>query len=171
MVALIYIGLDASASHLFESGLNTQMQRALEAGASRADVFDVLHLVALQGVAQVCQAADILSECMGWTPDASVGTARQARMDPGYVDMLLDFVEQGHPPQGLSPAERSLVQVAMHACFTAFNPGAVRQLITTALSQGVEKAALLQAIQLGAHLSVHGAALGANVFRSLASGA
>lgn len=59
----------------------------------------------------------------------------------------------------------------MQACFTAFNPGAVRQLITTALSQGVEEAALLQAIQLGAHLSVNRAALGANVFRSLAPGA
>lgn len=187
MVELIYIGLDASASHLFESGLNTHMKRALEVGASTADVFDVLHLVALQGVSQVGQAAQILAECMGRTPDAKQDAAQKARMDqlgpshalqlaalarldPGYVDMLLDFVEQGHPPQGLSPAERSLVQVALHACFTAFNPGAVRQLITTALSQGVEEAALLQAIQLGAHLSVHGAALGANVFRSLASG-
>ena len=59
--------------------------------------------------------------------------------------------------------------VVLHACFTAFHAGAVRQLITTALSQGVEEAALLQAIQLGAHLSVQGAALGADVFRSLAS--
>lgn len=188
LVELIYIGLDASASHLFESGLNTHMKRALEMGASTADVFDVLHLVALQGIAQVGQAADILAECVGRAPGATQNTARQARMDrlgpshalqlaalarldPGYVDMLLDFVELGHPPQGLSPAERSLVLVAMHACFTAFNPGAVRQLITIALSQGVDEAALLQAIQLGAHLSVHGAALGADVFRSLASGA
>lgn len=187
MVELIYIGLDASASHLFESGLNTHMKRALELGATVGDVFDVLHLVALQGVSQVCLAANILAECSGSPPmPTPVDDARQERlerlgpahamelgamhhMDPDYVDMLLDFVEQGRPSQGLKPAERCLVQVALHACFTAFNPEAVRQLITTALAQGVPSSELLQAIQLGAHLSVHGSALGANVFRGLTS--
>ncbi|GAA4339128.1 carboxymuconolactone decarboxylase family protein [Variovorax defluvii] len=183
MVELIYVGLDASSSHLFESGLHTHMKRALEVGATPADIFDVLHLVAVQGVAGVCQAADILDELAG--PGAApvdpalqarigrfgnahaLGLDALARLDPGYVDVLLDFVEQGRPGAGLSPAERSLVQLALHACFTAFNPRAVRQLIATALSQGLNRAELLQAIQMGAHLAVHGSALGANVFRQM----
>lgn len=185
MVELIYVGLDASASHLFASGLHTHMKRAREVGASEADIVDVLHLVAVQGVASVCQAADILAECtqggVGTPIDAALqaridrsGPAHAlslqaiARLDPGYADMLLSFIEQGRPETGLTPSERSLVQLAMHACFTAFNPAAVRQLVAAALSQGVQPAELLQAIQLGAHLAVHGTALGADVLRQLA---
>jgi len=184
LVELIYVGLDASSSHLFESGLTTHMKRAFEVGATQADIFDVLHLVAVQGIAGVCQAADILAELAGSTEVAAVDEKLQARidrlgaahalalnsvarLDPGYADVLLDFVEQGRPGAGLTPAERSLVQLALHACFTAFNPGAVRQIVATALSQGLSRAELLQAIQLGAHLAVHGTALGANVFRQM----
>jgi len=65
------------------------------------------------------------------------------------------------------PGERSLVQLALHACFTAFNPDAIRRIVPVALSQGVAPGELLQAIQLGSHLAVHGTALGANVFRQV----
>jgi alkylhydroperoxidase/carboxymuconolactone decarboxylase family protein YurZ len=187
MVELIYVGLDASSSHLFESGLQTHMKRALEVGATQADIFDVLHLVAVQGVASVGQAADIVAEFTGGAEGPildeqlqaridSLGPAHAlrlgalARFDPGYAQVLLDFIEQGRPAAGLSDAERSLVQLALHACFTAFNPGAVRQLVATALSQGLSSAELLQAIQLGAHLAVHGTALGAKVFQGLPAG-
>lgn len=182
MVELIYVALDSSSSHLFESGLHTHMKRALEVGATQADIFDVLHLVALQGVASVCQATDILAEFTGLTEATPLDEKLQARidrlgsahalalvsvarLDPGYAEVLLDFVEQGRPGAGLTPAERSLVQLALHACFTAFNPDAVRKIVATALSQELTRAELLQAIQLGAHLAVHGTALGANVFR------
>lgn len=184
MVELIYVALDSSSSHLFESGLHTHMKRALEVGATQADIFDVLHLVAVQGVASVCQATDILAELTDLTEVTAIDEKLQvridrlgaahalalnsaARLDPGYAEVLLDFVEQGRPGAGLNPAERSLVQLALHACFTAFNPGAVRQIVATALAQGLPAPELLQAIQLGAHLAVHGSALGANVFRQM----
>lgn len=187
MVELIYVALDASSSHLFESGLHTHMKRAREVGATEADLFDVLHLVAVQGVASVGQAADIVAEFTGAAevpaldeplqaridslgPAHALSLASLARLDPGYAQVLLDFIEQGRPAAGLSAAERSLVQLALHACFTAFNPGAVRQLVATALSQGLASAELLQAIQLGAHLAVHGTALGAKVFQELPAG-
>jgi alkylhydroperoxidase/carboxymuconolactone decarboxylase family protein YurZ len=186
MVELIYVGLDASASHLFEAGLHTHMKRALEVGATHEDIFDVLHLVAVQGAASTCQAADMLAELAGADSAAAVDEKLQARidrlgsshalaldamarLDPGYAEALLDFVEHGRPLEGLTPGERSLVQLAMHACFTAANPQATRQVISTALAQGRSPAELLQAIQLGAHLAVHGAALGATVFGKIAA--
>jgi alkylhydroperoxidase/carboxymuconolactone decarboxylase family protein YurZ len=185
MVELIYVALDTSSSHLFEAGLHTHMKRALEVGASRADIFDVLHLVAVQGIARVGQATDILGEFVDLDGMPAIdeklraridrlGAAHAlalrgvARLDPGYAEVLLDFVEQGGPGTGLSPAERSLVQLALHACFTAFDPDAIRRIVPTALSQGLAPAELLQAIQLGAHLAVHGTALGVNVYRQLA---
>ena len=184
MVELIYVGLDSSASHLFESGLNTHLKRALDVGATPADVVDVLHLVAVQGASSVCQAAGILAQLCGQDasppPDPELAArierlgrahglalAAVARLDPGYAHVLLDFIEQGRPGGGLTPAERSLVQLALHACFTAFNPEATRQIVATGLSQGLSPAELLQAIQLGAHMAVHGTALGANALRQL----
>jgi alkylhydroperoxidase/carboxymuconolactone decarboxylase family protein YurZ len=183
MVELIYVGLDASSSHLFESGLHTHMKRAIEVGATPADIVDVLHLVAVQGVASVGQAAEIVAELSGPGDAPAVSATLRARidrlggahalrltalarLDPGYVEVLLDFIEQGRPATGLTEAERSLVQLALHACFTAFNPGAVRQIVATALAQDLAPAQLLQAIQLGAHLAVHGSALGAKVLQS-----
>lgn len=185
MVELIYVGLDASSPHLFESGLSTHMQRAIEEGATHNDIVDVLHLVAVQGLVSVCQASDILAELAFGDADApaiekslqtridSLGAAHAlalagvARLNPGYTEVLLDFIEHGRPGAGLSPSERTLVQLAMHACFTAFNPDAVRQIVSNGLSQNLTPAELHQAIQLGAHLAVHGTALGANVFRQL----
>ncbi|MES2190440.1 MAG: carboxymuconolactone decarboxylase family protein [Pseudomonadota bacterium] len=191
MVELIYVGLDASSSHLFESGLHTHTKKAIEAGATQNDIFDVLHLVTVQGMASVCQAADILVELTGskgaaqapavdaalqaridqWGTPHALALASVARLDAGYAEALLDFVDKGRPGGGLSDAERSLVQLALHACFTAFNPAAIRQIITTALAQGLSSAELLQAIQLGAHLAVHGTALGANVYRQVSGAA
>ncbi|MDR6538817.1 carboxymuconolactone decarboxylase family protein [Variovorax soli] len=185
MVELIYVALDTSSSHLFEPGLHTHVKRALEVGATQADIFDVLHLVAVQGIASVCQATDILAEFTGSSeataidehlqaridslgPAHALALTSVARMDPGYAHVLLDFVEHGCPGAGLTPAERSLVQLALHACFTAFNPGAIRQIVATALAQQLTPAELLQAIQLGAHLAVHGTALGTNVLRQVA---
>ena len=184
MVELIYVGLDASSSHLFESGLHTHMKRAFEVGATPADVVDVLHLVAVQGVASVGQASEIVAELSALAGTASISPALQARvdrlgaphalqlaalaqLDPGYAEVLLDFIEQGRPAAGLTEAERTLVQLALHACFTAFNPGAVRQIVSHALAQGLAPTEMLQAIQLGAHLAVHGSALGAKVLQSL----
>ena len=186
MVELIYVGLDASSSHLFESGLQTHMMRAFEVGATPADVVDVLHLVAVQGMASVGQATEILVELAGLADMPAISETLQARIDrlgnahavqlaalarvdPGYAEVLLDFIEQGRPGTGLTDAERSLVQLALHACFTAFNPGAVRQLVATALAQGLAPTEMLQAIQLGAHLAVHGSALGAKVLQACQS--
>ncbi|MET4578000.1 carboxymuconolactone decarboxylase family protein [Ottowia thiooxydans] len=184
MVELIYVALDTSSSHLFASGLETHMRKALEVGATQSDIFDVLHLVAVQGAVSACQAADILAELAGTDeleeldahlkaridqlgPEHALALQAVARMDSGYAAMLLDFIEHGRPVGGLEPGERSLVQLALHACFTAFNPHATRQMVVTGLSQGLSRAEMLQAIQLGAHLAVHGTALGVNTFRGL----
>ena len=88
-------------------------------------------------------------------------------LDPGYLPVLLDFLEHGRPEEGLADADRSLIEVALFACFTGHDPQALRQRIRAALEAGCPAAALLQAIQLGAHLSVHGTALGADAMAGL----
>ena len=183
MIELIYVALDASATHLYEAGLATHMRLARQAGASDADIFDVLHLVTLQGVSAILQAADLLHEAAPlpapsdddpltrrihalW-PEQAQSLKNLASQDPGYVSVLLDFLEGASPENGLSQSERLLVRVALHACFTHSDMASTRTLIQQGLHLGLTRAELLQSIQLGGHLAVHGAALGATVHAAM----
>lgn len=180
MIELIYIALDASSTHLYENGLRTHLQLAHEAGATPADVLDVLHLVSSQGLESVYSAVEILAEEAGIAlapkvpadlraradrifPTDSRFVAVLAQLDPGYLQVLVDFLEYGDPIDGLSPSERLLVEIALNSCFTGYNDKSLRRLIRIALDAGIDHAEILQAIQLGAHLSVHGTALGATL--------
>ena len=167
MVELIYVGLDASSSHLFESGLTIHMKKALEAGASRQAIFDVLQLVTTQGMECTLQGIGILAEETGEPRGSDDAWAWLAQHDPGYAEVARLLLEDRATTQGLTDDERCLVQIALHACFTAFNPMALRQAIRQGLNTGLTREQMLQAIQLGSHLSVHGTALGARVFETL----
>lgn len=171
MVELIYVALDASGSHLFEAGLRTHMAKALEAGATPADLFDVLHLVAAQGLEAVVQAATILAEETGAPPASSDGPlACLERLDPGFASVVREFLDVDalrDAGPGLTPGEQGLVRIALNACFTAHNPPALRQHIRQGLDLGLTTAEMLQTVQLGAHLAVHGTALGAQMFEAL----
>ena len=81
MVELIYVALDSSGSHLFPTGLRTHLARALEVGASTSDILEVLHLVAVQGIASVGQAAAIVAEVAGLEGQQWAGAGRQPRAD------------------------------------------------------------------------------------------
>lgn len=168
-IELIYIALDTSGSHLFEPGLRTHMARALAVGVRPAEVFEVLHLVAAQGLDGVTQGAALLAELCGETPGASGDDALAAlrHLDAAYAQAVQDFLQLPGPPGGLSPDDRGLIRVALAACFTAHHPGALRHHLQQGLQAGLTPAALLQAIQLGAHLAVHGTALGAQVYATL----
>lgn len=183
MIELIYIALDASATHLFAAGLRTHLDFARQQGVTSAEVFDVLHLVACQGISHVYDAVAILSEELALEPGSVLSDSQRkrvqqhfqeipsfmeqlARLDAAYLDVLLDFLEEGGTGQsiGLTQAERFLIEIALAACFTGFNASMLRMRIRGALVLGVQQAEILQAIQLGAHLSIHGTALGATVF-------
>ena len=100
-------------------------------------------------------------------PASPAAVSLLARLDPGFLPVLLDFLEHGRPGDGLTAAERGLIEVALFACFTGFDREALRRRIRTALDGGCKANEVLQAIQLGAHLAVHGTALGAGVLEEL----
>src|SRR5690606_23828523 len=190
VVELIYIALDSSATHMYPAGLRTHLDLARQLGVTAADVFDVLHIVAGQGLSHVYDAVRILAEESGLETgqamseeqrirvlrhfsEAPAFMAQMAQLDPGYLDVLLDFLEEGgnrdaHSGVGLVPAERALIEIALAACFTGFNETILRVRIRGALKMGISQAEIMQAIQLTAHLSIHGTALGANTFEEQA---
>jgi alkylhydroperoxidase/carboxymuconolactone decarboxylase family protein YurZ len=198
LVELIYVALDASATHLFSAGLKLHIELALKAGATCGELHDVFHRVALQGMDRMCQAVGVLAQAARSCPplpdeSGGVGVDTDAvespgsddgsrrfrhragadvvrfldRWDPGFATLMRDLIEDGRPEQGLSEPDRALIDVALHACFTGYDPLALSRAIYYAFELGLREAELLQAIQLGAHLSVHGTALGAGLLAEI----
>lgn len=61
-IELIGVALDASCTHLYAPGVRRHIQRALRAGATRAEITAALQLACMQGLHSMCVAAPILLE-------------------------------------------------------------------------------------------------------------
>jgi alkylhydroperoxidase/carboxymuconolactone decarboxylase family protein YurZ len=59
---LIYIAIDASTTHLYEPGLRTHIRSALQFGASKEEILEVLQLVSVLGVHTCAVGLPILAQ-------------------------------------------------------------------------------------------------------------
>jgi alkylhydroperoxidase/carboxymuconolactone decarboxylase family protein YurZ len=182
MRELIYVALDGSGTHLFESGLRLHMSLALERGATPLQVIEVLHLATMQGLDGVAMGLDILVEeleavgqplpppdpahqALRATYEAHFGDwpdfcERMLRLDPAYFAVMLDLLTCREAGDGLDEKSRALVSVALAACFTELDRSATRLHIRRALRLGAAPDELLQVLQMTAHLGVHACSLG-----------
>lgn len=186
MVELLYVALDASATHLFEPGLRLHVQLALGRGASAGQVVGAIQLGAAQGLEGtqrgVCILAEELEAAGADAPELTTALTQAQlalraeyerrfgdwprhcdlllRLDPGYARVMLDMLTAAPGGQGLTAQEEVLLSLGLSACFTAFNPDATRLHIRRALRLGVDRRAILQVLQMTAHLGVHACALG-----------
>jgi alkylhydroperoxidase/carboxymuconolactone decarboxylase family protein YurZ len=189
MCELIYVALDGSATHLFRPGLALHMRLALEAGASAAEIIDVLRLATAQGVDGCHVGIGILVEELSAAglevpaDKAELSAEQQGlradyvrlfgdwpdfcehwlRFDPGYFALMLDLLAGSGAAGGLDDKSRCLISLALNACFTALHPQGVRVQIRRALRLGIDKGQIIQVLQMTAHLGVHACAVGVPV--------
>lgn len=194
MCELIYVALDASSTHLFESGLVLHMRYAMRHGATPAQVMEVLAMATAQGLGGTRVGVDILAEelaAAGRAPAQPNLTAEQLdiqsrwtdrfgawpryaetllHLDPGYLDLVLELNAYADPEDKLSEADRTLIGIALDACFTGLNPDALRERIRRAIALGIDPRAILQTLQMTAHLGVHACALGVPALMRIVDG-
>ncbi len=186
MCELLYVALDASGTHLFEPGLKLHMRMALDRGATPLQVMEVLQLGAVQGLEGTAMGIDILAEELhaagiavpeleaaptaeqtrlqgaymdrfgDWPPHCD----RLLRLDPGYFAVMLDLMTCREPGPGLDDVGTALIALGLSACFTALNPDGVRLHVRRALRLGAPHRAILQVLQMTAHLGVHACSVG-----------
>lgn len=194
MCGLIYVALDASSTHLFEAGLRLHMDLALRHGATPAQLMDVLAMATAQGLGGTLAGIDILAEELAAADQLPVAsdarlTVEQAglraawrarfgecprhcelllRMDAAYFALMLELMAFSAPDGGLDEASRTLIRIALDGCFTGLNPSALRLNIRRALSQGIAPEAILQVLQMTAHLGVHACTVGVPALMALA---
>jgi alkylhydroperoxidase/carboxymuconolactone decarboxylase family protein YurZ len=61
-IELIGIAVDVSCTHMYAPGVRRHIQRALKAGATKAEITAVLQLATQQGLHSMCLGAPILLE-------------------------------------------------------------------------------------------------------------
>jgi len=59
---LIFIAINAATTHLHASGVRRHIQNALKAGATKAEILEVIQLVSIMGIHSMSLAGPILQE-------------------------------------------------------------------------------------------------------------
>lgn len=186
MCELLYVALDASATHMYVPGLKTHIGKALGHGATPAQIMGVLQLGAAQGLDGTFLGVGILAEelaAVGLALPAVGGTAADeqavlrseyqdrfgdwpaacetlVRLAPGYFRVMLDLLTCPVAGEGLSERETALISIGLSACFTASSAEGTRLHIRRALRTGADGAEILQVLQMTAHLGVHACSVG-----------
>lgn len=183
IVELLYVALDASSTHLFGSGLVLHIRLALENGASVREILDVLRIATAQGLHGTLAGVAILAEELAAAGvdaglEKPLSQAQEAlrnsyvaqmgewpaycsylvQHDPEFLALICEMNQ--FDGEGLDAQSRSCIEIALAACFTGYSEPALRSAIRRALRGGVEADAILQVLQMTAHLGVHSFSLG-----------
>jgi alkylhydroperoxidase/carboxymuconolactone decarboxylase family protein YurZ len=188
---LILLAVDVSTTHLFKPGVRIHMRRALEAGASRDEILEVLQLVSVLGLHSVTVGVPLLVRALDeldhdealkertLTPAQEELRARFERergywssfwedllvLDSGYFEAYLQL--STHPWRNgvLPPKVKELVYIAVDGSAThLFVPG-LKLHLRQALEHGATREEILEVLQLTSLVGVHASVVGMPLLR------
>jgi len=178
---LIYIAIDASTTHLYNTGTRIHIQNALKYGATRQEIMEVLELTSTLGIHSCSVGVPILedelrkagreSEIAGKSLDERQQKLKEdfvaARgywtplwekillLSPDYFEAYLKFSSVPWKTGTLEPKIKELIYVAIDAATTKlFEPG-IRVHVQNALKHGATAAEVMEVFQLVSVLGIH----------------
>lgn len=185
---LILVAMHGSATSLDVPALKRHIARAKRAGATDADIVDVLVTVVALANHSLYVSLPIVEEefdlasgdvatAETWAPDEDYERAkaefieargfwnpdreRLARLVPDYCDVLNSVSTETWTNGPLTLKERSLVCVGIDSMIThSYEPG-LRRHIRNAIAEGASRGEVLEVIQLSGLLGLEGYLLGA----------
>ncbi len=147
----IYIAIDTSVNHMYERGGRRHMEFALKAGASEAEVLQVILLTTVLAAHHpIDLGLAILADRLGAQSARSLLDA-VPELARGY-DAYHDAVWECGP---LSRKEKELVALAVCAAPTCLHEPGMRRHIDGALEAGATAAEIAAVLQLAAALAIH----------------
>jgi alkylhydroperoxidase/carboxymuconolactone decarboxylase family protein YurZ len=187
----VYIAADLSCAHLYERGAKRHMEFALEAGATPAEILEVIELTASLGTwtaraglailgeevaragkqAPLPVAADHLAALrarfeplLGEWPEE---VAALLAVAPAYVEAYLLFLTSPRRTGPLSPKVVEFIGLAIAASpATLYEPG-MRFHVRRALAEGATREELAEVLQLAGAISIHSCSIGIPALMSL----
>ena len=175
---LVLLAVDAAATHLHEPGIRLHIRRALEHGATEAELLEVLQLTSTMGIHSVTVGVPVLLECAGGSgrdPGAPL-TARQEELkrafeekrgywnafwdgvldlDPEFFAAYLDFSSHPWEHGVLEPKMKELIYTAFDASATHMYIPGLTQHIVNALGYGATRGEVMEVLELAAPLGIH----------------
>lgn len=183
----VYIAIDAGTTHLYDPGLRVHLRRALEVGASMAEIVEVLEITSAVGMHSLTVGLPIVLEelaAAGKPAPVRAGAVLDDRrkalkakfeaelgqwndawqtllvMDPDFFAAALDFQAAPGRTGALDPKVRELVSVAANASCTQLHVPAIRHHVRRAIELGATAEELLEVLELISVLGVHTIAVG-----------
>jgi alkylhydroperoxidase/carboxymuconolactone decarboxylase family protein YurZ len=181
---LIYVAVDASTTHLHADGTRAHIQAALRAGATQAEIMEVLELTSVLGIHTCTLAVPILlEEASG--PDGPDGAAAELtprqeelkrefvasrgfwappfeailRADPDFFAAYAAFSGVPWANGVLPPKVKELVYLAVDAATTHLHAGGTRAHLRRALQHGATREEIMEVLEVTSVLGIHTATM------------
>jgi alkylhydroperoxidase/carboxymuconolactone decarboxylase family protein YurZ len=180
----IYVAINASSTHLFSPGIQIHLKAAIEFGATRNELMEVLELTSTVGIHAANAGVPILLEVLneeGLSPNTVTLDERRDTLKQGFIeeqgywdaswDALLnldpDFFEAhaqfaaipcraGH----LEPKIKELVLCALDAAAThLYRPG-IKTHMRNAIRLGATQDEIMEVLEIVSVIGIHGALIG-----------
>jgi alkylhydroperoxidase/carboxymuconolactone decarboxylase family protein YurZ len=177
--ALVDLAIDANATHLFVPGIRRDIARAVELGATDAEIMEVLELVATLGIHAANAGVPILLEVLAETgdaPDVLDLDARQQqlkadfeanrgywnpiwdgvlKLSPDFFEAYLEYSSVPWKHGVLAPKFKELIYCAFDCSATHLWLPGLKLHIRNALGHGATPAEIMEVIQIASALGVH----------------
>jgi alkylhydroperoxidase/carboxymuconolactone decarboxylase family protein YurZ len=180
---LIYVALDGAATHLYEPGLRQHIRLALEYGATKEELLEVLRLTSTLGIHSCTVGVPLLLELLDETggAESSPLTERQERLkadfeakrgywndfwdgllelDADFFEAYLQFSSLPWTQGVLEPKVKELIYTAFDVSATHLYVPGLRQHLQNALALDATPGEIMEVFELASVIGIHTCAVG-----------
>jgi alkylhydroperoxidase/carboxymuconolactone decarboxylase family protein YurZ len=171
---LVCVAVDGAATHLDPHGLRAHVRRALELGATREELLEVLQLTATLGIHAATVGVPVLLEAAGHEPPTELDERRRALreefasargywnpfwnglldLDPDFFEGYLRFSAVPWQTGPLEPKVKELIYIAFDASATHMYIPGLTQHVENALALGATPAEVMEVFELASTLGM-----------------
>jgi alkylhydroperoxidase/carboxymuconolactone decarboxylase family protein YurZ len=180
---LVLVALDSAATHLYEPGLRRHIRLALEHGATKEELLEVLQLTSTLGIHSCTVGVPLLLELSGAARGAESPrlSERQQRLksdfeakrgywndfwdglldlDPDFFEAYLGFSSVPWTRGVLEPKVKELIYTAFDVSATHLYVPGLRQHLQNAVSLGATPGEIMEVFELASGLGIKTCAVG-----------
>jgi alkylhydroperoxidase/carboxymuconolactone decarboxylase family protein YurZ len=172
----VCLAVDAAATHLFVPGIREHVRRALELGATKEELLEVLQLTSTLGIHASTVGVPLLLDALGDREPPALDDRRAAlkadfeskrgywhefwdgllELDPDFFEAYVEFSSYPWTNGVLEPKIKELIYTAFDASATHMYVPGLRQHIENALAYGATPAEVMEVFELASTIGIHG---------------
>ena len=173
---LVCLAVNAAATHMYEPGIREHARRAVELGASKKELLEVLQLTSTLGIHASTVGVPLLLEALGDREVPPLDERRAAlkadfeakrgywhefwdgllELDPDFFEAYVEFSSYPWTNGVLEPKIKELIYTAFDASATHMYVPGLRQHIENALAYGATPAEVMEVFELASTIGIHG---------------